>query len=315
MATYTGSDKRLQYLFQNGGGGSSTLAGLSDVDLTSPTDGQVLKYDANNDEWINANESGGGGGTNVEANPQGTPTDWLNSLKVGNLIYSVAKVGDCYSTTERQVGCWADGKPLYQKTYIFTSGSSQGWTVVDASPSNVDYIQVIECMVGGYSAGAAIAASACIFPYASASSIEVYCSSGYTNKSGTITVQYTKTTDTAGSGIWTPSGAYAEHYSETEHIVGTWIDGSTLYEKTFVQQLSGNTAHIDISAYNMKKAFIYGGFYDIGVTMQSLCEWIGANAYSWAHINTGSQYLYIDCYNSVASNSTIYVTVRYTKNS
>lgn len=62
MGTYTGADKRLQYLFQNGGGGgSSTLAGLTDVDLTSPTDGQVLKYDANNDEWINANESGGGG--------------------------------------------------------------------------------------------------------------------------------------------------------------------------------------------------------------------------------------------------------------
>lgn len=43
-----------------GGGGSSTLAGLSDVSITSAQDGQVLKYDAQNSEWVNANESGGG---------------------------------------------------------------------------------------------------------------------------------------------------------------------------------------------------------------------------------------------------------------
>lgn len=43
-----------------GGGGSSSLAGLSDVSITSAQDGQVLKYDALNSEWVNANESGGG---------------------------------------------------------------------------------------------------------------------------------------------------------------------------------------------------------------------------------------------------------------
>ena len=38
------------------GGGSSTLAGLSDVDITSPSDGQILQYDATSQKWIN--ESG-----------------------------------------------------------------------------------------------------------------------------------------------------------------------------------------------------------------------------------------------------------------
>ena len=42
-----------------GGGGSSTLAGLSDVSLTSPADGQGLVYDEANDEWINGTVSGG----------------------------------------------------------------------------------------------------------------------------------------------------------------------------------------------------------------------------------------------------------------
>ena len=44
-----------------GGGGSSTLSGLQDVDIQSPQPDQVLKYDSTNNKWINA--SGGGGGS------------------------------------------------------------------------------------------------------------------------------------------------------------------------------------------------------------------------------------------------------------
>lgn len=234
-----------------------------------------------------------------------------NLTPVASLTKAITPVslGDCYSTEERQVGCWINGKPLYKKTIeLNTFSFSSSWQTI-YTDSNIDYMAAVEL-----TNGESLMYARLNFQFYQ-SNLQCASTSSFTLANPRFTILYTKTTDTAGSGIWTPSGAYAEHYSETEHIVGTWIDGSTLYEKTFVQQLSGNTAHIDISAYNMKKAFIYGGFYDIGVTMQSLCEWIGANAYSWAHINTGSQYLYIDCYNSVASNSTIYVTVRYTKNS
>lgn len=37
-----------------GGGGSSTLAGLDDVNISSPSDGQILRYDATSDKWVNA---------------------------------------------------------------------------------------------------------------------------------------------------------------------------------------------------------------------------------------------------------------------
>jgi hypothetical protein len=47
------------------------------------------------------------------------------------------------------------------------------------------------------------------------------------------TYQYTKTTDTAGSGTWTPEGVPAHHYSTSEQVIGTWIDGKPLYEKVF----------------------------------------------------------------------------------
>lgn len=36
-----------------GGGGSSTLAGLSDVNLSTPSNNQPLTYDAANDKWVN----------------------------------------------------------------------------------------------------------------------------------------------------------------------------------------------------------------------------------------------------------------------
>lgn len=42
--------------------GAGSLSALSDVTLSSPSNGQVLKYDSSSNKWINANESGGGGG-------------------------------------------------------------------------------------------------------------------------------------------------------------------------------------------------------------------------------------------------------------
>ena len=46
-----------------GGGGSSALSELTDVDLDNPTDGQVLKYDG--EKWVNG--EGGGGDASLES--------------------------------------------------------------------------------------------------------------------------------------------------------------------------------------------------------------------------------------------------------
>lgn len=43
-----------------GGGGSSTLSGLTDVDISNPANGQVLAYNAESGKWENG--AGGGGG-------------------------------------------------------------------------------------------------------------------------------------------------------------------------------------------------------------------------------------------------------------
>ena len=60
--TYKAGDSRAYnpVIVRTGGGGSSTLAGLTDVDLSNPSDGQTLVYDAASSKWVNGSGSGGG---------------------------------------------------------------------------------------------------------------------------------------------------------------------------------------------------------------------------------------------------------------
>ena len=46
---------------------------------------------------------------------------------------------------------------------------------------------------------------------------------------------------------------YTEHYSTNEKVIGTWVDGSVLYQCTFEVTLTQNVTHIDTSALNVKK--------------------------------------------------------------
>lgn len=60
------------------------IAELEDVNLTNPANGEILKYNATTHKWENAEESGG---SDVEANPSGTPTDTLTKLGINGTIY------------------------------------------------------------------------------------------------------------------------------------------------------------------------------------------------------------------------------------
>lgn len=150
----------------------------------------------------------------------------------GNLIYLPA----LYSEEEREVGVWTDGKPIYQKTmtYDFTS-SVNDWTLFDDSVSYEKMVAVIPIMT------AINSSEDQVMQYGDSETTPRWCIKNdhkmyyYLNnarRKGVITLQYTKTTDQPGSGTWTPEGQLAHHYSTSEKIVGTWIDGSTVYERT-----------------------------------------------------------------------------------
>ena len=66
--------------------GASALTELSDVTISFPTDGQVIKYDSSSDKWINANDEGGGTASDITFDNTGTG---LTSTNVQNAIVEV----------------------------------------------------------------------------------------------------------------------------------------------------------------------------------------------------------------------------------
>ena len=173
MATYTGSDKRLQYLFQNGGGG---------------------------------------GGTTVIANPAGTATDTLNKLQVGSIIYNVPSGGSgshIYSTSEHVVGQWIDGKPVYEITYYIQNPVSGGnYPIISNIKEVIDIHGTWQRKGTGYdwfyqlnatNEGSAMGTQYEVIarPRLNNDSLYVYVGSAYSSdcKLIILTMQYTKTTD------------------------------------------------------------------------------------------------------------------------
>lgn len=68
-----------EWINANAQGGATALNNLSDVSISTPTDGQVLVYDANADEWVNGNGGGGGGGMNTNGSNAATTVGMTNT--------------------------------------------------------------------------------------------------------------------------------------------------------------------------------------------------------------------------------------------
>ena len=228
-----------------------------------------------------------------------------------------------YSEQEREVGVWTNGKPLYQKTVPFgqltnnyslslgVSNVEYAFLVSDGCWAN-DSVRPIPYVIGN---GSQNNIGGYFNITSSDTSFEFRLGSGSVSDTinGYITFRYTKTTDTAGSGKYNTLGVPTEHYSENEQVIGTWTNGKPLYQKTFTQQLTGTTGSIDITSLNIATGWIYDGFYDIGVTTLGLNESMGGNNVTYTHLNAGLTPPYIDCKNAISQNSTIHVTIRYTK--
>ena len=162
-----------------------------------------------------------------------------------NLVFPV-----CYSEEEREIGCWTDGKPLYQKTIdIGQLTQDTNWHYISHNISNVDKVVKVDAVMIVTSSGRAYP----LMAYRpnqnqgvmiSANDTEFQYMNNWQSNAHTvyITLQYTKTTDTAGSGSWTPTGVPSVHYSTDEQVIGTWM-GEPLYQKTVYNSGSDITAN------------------------------------------------------------------------
>lgn len=188
-----------------GGGGSSSLAGLSDVNISAPTDGQVLTYDNANSEWINTNPSGGGDSVSwTQLQASGTKIAEIDINGTTQDVYAPTGGGGGgsvnYSTTEQVIGTWINSKPVYQKTFYSTSAMS-AYVAITHGISNLDLLIRADCVIRASNRSNQIPiltdqnnAEVVITP----TKIEIYLNNDFVNVCNggyIVTLQYTKTTD------------------------------------------------------------------------------------------------------------------------
>ena len=237
-----------------------------------------------------------------------------------------------YSEAEMEIGVWTDGRPLYQKTLALTTPSSinSNSMISDLSSLQIDTLVHLEGYIYATSLGQTVpiawsyntSTMGAVY-YQSGSLYQNLSSSPYCSCSEHITIQYTKTTDAAGSGTWTPQGVPAIHYSTGEQVVGTWIDGSTIYEKTlYVASLNTSDNQITHNINNFNRIIHAEGsvIRGTGNSAKQLCiPYASPDGQTWSlgiyeFTNSGFLINVGSSYNSSYSLTDCYVTIRYTKN-
>ena len=232
-----------------------------------------------------------------------------------------------YSETERELGVWIDGKPLYEKTidcgylpYIDTKSVAHNIsnldTIADAYAIVKQEVTPTKFFILPYTT---TLSEYNIQMYIDTTNVVITASSDRTNCYAHTVIRYTKTTDTAGSGQWTPQGVPAVHYSTTEHVVGTWVDGSTIYEKTLaIPSLSvgQNTIQHGISNFGKMINCLATIRYDgddlcIPYVSTSILQY----GLGMSNFNSTRYFIEVGQGFDVSKFSDGYVTIRYTKSS
>ena len=232
--------------------------------------------------------------------------------------------GNIYSTTEKIVGQWTDGKPLYQKTInygkITTAHTDKAHGI-----SNIDTVVKLDGMWiqndnGNYYVGPCPAAnpsgSTVCYSYASKTNITIDANGGFIDDKVTyiFTIQYTKTTDSV-----LPMGVDTD-YSTTEKIIGTWIDGKPIYQKTFTGTITtkGDNVIVNdnklnligiVNSYLTKDGwtpilpYLYGTGSDLHYAIGFVQDDNKRISLNYTDIGSGDYYI----------GATYYITLQYTK--
>ena len=280
--------------------------------------------------YANGQPVGGGGAGGNTNSVELTYAEYLalsDAEKMNGTEYFITDInGDgsqfqpvIYSTTEREIGVWIDGKPLYEKTIDCGALPNNTTKTVSYNVSNVEKITYIEG-VGIASNGGAIPIP---FVDDASKNADMLCDVSVPNANirfisrgdksafnGYITLRYTKTTDTAGSGTWTPQGVPAVHYSTDEQIIGTWIDGKTLYEKTF--DLTGISDNLTVGDWTTVMSNLTGIEKIIDAKSLQNESVISFIEYSYDSANSR---LYGKSLRQGANDYVRYLTLQYTKSS
>ncbi len=145
-----------------------------------------------------------------------------------------------YSTEEREIGVWTDGRPLYEKTVDFGALPNNTTKTVSYNISDLDYFVKIQCVAHNQNGSRNIpfvddaykSGDVLLDTIKTNGVIKIIAHTDLSSLTGDVILQYVKSTDVAGSGSWTPQGVPSVHYSMDEQVIGTYL-GETLYQRVF----------------------------------------------------------------------------------
>lgn len=206
-----------------GGGGGETYTAGDGIDISAENEISTEKSEAG---WMDEV---------IEKVPMSGPL-----VNIANAFNHA----DLYSETEKIVGQWVDGKPIYQKTFTFKPSSygSGSQYILPASLTGLNFhVATIDFEL--WSVWYECIHSGVLSPRSSDDALILNSATiPYPNIDHRMTVRYTKTADSAMA-----IGSETE-YSTDEKIVGTWIDGKPLYQKT-IEFTVPTTYNSDVTIY------------------------------------------------------------------
>ena len=272
---YNSTTQKWENANESGGGGTVTdvqvdgvsvvnQQGVAEIEMPTPPTIPVEDVEVNGASVVNAQNV-----AEITSYKEVTLAEYqaLPSSKLSdNVLYCIKDTGGAdsfppliYSDEEREVGVWRDGKPLYQKNFHFSTPQqlpkygTPGFKV--GTVSNIETIVDFSGISTNYNEQR-LTTSFSIW-LENANDIYLSLQTGHANPAiylNDLTLQYTKTTDTAGSGTWTTQGVYAHHYSTEEKVIGTWIDGKPVYEKTIhIDSISSTSFTVNHGISNLKE--------------------------------------------------------------
>lgn len=164
--------------------------------------------------------------------------------------------GDLYDTTEKVIGKWTDGRPLYQKTFSGTMPSSgtdlqlfsvtnylvkdiEGYTLYDGTSPHMLMLPGISIYQSKTTNSGFYVYNNYLYLYLTDQNNYIY------GRPYVITLRYTKSTDSANTFNY----ASENDYSTTEHIIGTWVNGETLYQRTFTGTTSSSSNETSVASF------------------------------------------------------------------
>ena len=138
---------------------------------------------------------------------------------------------DLYSTDEQLIGRWIDGKPIYQKTIIRNGTISKGSNTVDPNVVAEHIVNISGTVFRDrYFTNVVEAEGTTQMVNTYYNNIDhlihIDALMAYTNATAWVTLQYTKPEES------TISITDGNEYSTDEQVVGKWIDGRPIYQKT-----------------------------------------------------------------------------------